>query len=158
MKIAIASDHAGFELKKYLIQSLKNIDETIELLDMGADIYNEDDDYPDYIKKVAKYISQNNDSNIFRGIIIGGSGQGENICANKHKDVRSIEMYGNDMALNKEIAILSRQHNDANVISFGARFITNNNALEILKVWLLEKFSGDERHVRRLLKIENDIK
>lgn len=158
MKIAIASDHAGFELKKYFIQSFEDSDSAIEIVDMGADIYDENDDYPDYIKKVAEYISQNNNSDEYRGIVIGGSGQGENICANKYKNVRSIEIYGNDITLNKEIATLSRHHNDANVISFGARFITEINAIEILKVWLFERFTNDVRHVRRLSKLENDIK
>lgn len=158
MKIAIASDHAGFELKKYLIQSLKDSDSTIEILDMGPDLYDENDDYPDYVKKVAEYISQNNNSDEYRGIVIGGSGQGENICANKYKNVRSIEIYGNDINLNKEIATLSRQHNNANVISFGARFIEQCNAFDVLQTWLAEKFTGDARHVRRLSKLESDIK
>ena len=152
MKIAIASDHAGFELKEEMIKFLKDFN--FDVIDMGAKSLDEDDDYPDYIKKVGEYISENSNANEFRGIVIGGSGQGENICANKYKDVRSILIYGNDMELNENIAKLSREHNNANVISFGARFIEAENALKVLQVWLNEVFSNEERHVRRLSKLE----
>ena len=153
MKIAIASDHAGFELKKYLINYIEELG--LEVQDFGPLLYTEDDDYPDYVKSVGEYISENNNPEDFRGIVIGGSGQGENICANRYDNVRSVIVYGNDMNLNTNIVKLSRQHNDANIISFGARFITNENASELLKIWLEEKFSNEERHVRRLSKIEN---
>ena len=155
MKIAIASDHAGFELKKYFIKLLKESDSTIEIVDMGPDLYDKDDDYPVYIKKVAEYISQNDNPEEYRGIIIGGSGQGENICANKYKNVRSVLIYCNDMISNHNMAKVTRQHNDANVISFGARFIEQCNAFDVLQTWLAEKFTGDPRHVRRLSKLEN---
>ena len=154
MKIVIASDHAGFELKKYLIKSLQESGLYTEITDMGSLSYDENDDYPDYIKNVGQYISENSNSEEYRGIVIGGSGQGENICANKYKNVRSILVYGNDINLNTDIVKLSRQHNDANTISFAARFISNENAFELLKIWLLEKFSNEERHIRRLSKIE----
>ena len=152
MKIIIASDHAGFELKNHIISSLK--EQSIDVLDMGPDSYNENDDYTDYIKKVGQYISENNNPEEYRGIVIGGSGQGENICANKYKNVRSILIYGNDIELNTKIAKLSRQHNNANVISFGARFIENEKAWEVLQTWLNTNFSNEERHVRRLSKLE----
>ncbi len=154
MKIAIASDHAGFELKKYLTQLLKEYDASIEVLDMGPDLYDQNDDYPVYIKKVAEYISQNDNPEEYRGIIIGGSGQGENICANKYKNVRSIVIYCNDMISNENMAKTTRQHNNANVISFGARYIEQANAFQVLKYWLDEKFTADPRHVRRLTKLE----
>ncbi len=155
MKIVIASDHAGFELKKYLIESLKEYNSDIEVLDMGPDIYDQNDDYPVYIKKVAEYISQNDNPDEYRGVIIGGSGQGENICANKFANVRSVVIYCNDMISNENMAKTTRQHNNSNVISFGARFIEQPNALQVLKYWLEEKFTGDPRHVRRLSAIEN---
>jgi ribose 5-phosphate isomerase B len=155
MKIAIASDHAGFELKKYLIQSLKEYNSNIEVLDMGPDLYDQNDDYPLYIKRVGEYISQNNNPDEYRGIIIGGSGQGENICANKFANVRSVVIYCNDMISNENMAKTTRQHNNANVISFGARFIEQPNALQVLKYWIEEEFTGDPRHVRRLSAIEN---
>ena len=154
MKIVIASDHAGFELKKYLIEILKEYDSSIEILDMGPDLYDKHDDYPVYIKRVAEYISQHDNPEEYRGIIIGGSGQGENICANKYKNVRSVVIYCNDMVSNENMARTTRIHNNANVISFGARFIEQVNALQVLKYWLEEKFTGDPRHVRRLSKLE----
>jgi ribose 5-phosphate isomerase B len=152
MKIVIASDHAGFELKQYIKESLKDFG--FDTVDMGPEVYDENDDYPIYIKRVAEYISQNNNPDEYRGIVIGGSGQGENICANKFKKVRSVLIYGNDTELNTTIAKLSRQHNNANVISFGARFIEQGDAFHVLKYWLEEKFTGDPRHVRRLSKLE----
>ncbi len=153
MKIAIASDHAGFELKKHLISLLEELG--LEITDFGPLLYDENDDYPDYVKSVGEYISKNNNSDEYRGIVIGGSGQGENICANRFENVRSVLIYGDDFDLNQNIAKLSRQHNDANVISFAARFINNETAEEILKIWLSERFSGDERHKRRISKIDN---
>lgn len=155
MKIVIASDHAGFELKKFLIESLKNQDSALEVIDMGPEAYDEHDDYPDYIKKVGEYVSKNSNPDECRGIVIGGSGQGENICANRYAGVRSVLVYGNDMELNDTIAKLSREHNNANVIAFAARFIENENALKVLNTWLHTAFSNDERHIRRLIKLEN---
>ncbi|MBC7981723.1 RpiB/LacA/LacB family sugar-phosphate isomerase [Candidatus Parcubacteria bacterium] len=153
MKIVIASDHAGFELKKYLVNSLQ--DKGYDVIDMGNTVYSETDDYPDYIKMVGEYISEHNNPKQYRGIVIGGSGQGENICANKFSHVRSVLIYGNDRGLNTEIAKLSRQHNNANVLSLGARFIETDHALEVVQIWLDEEFSNEERHIRRLSKIEN---
>lgn len=153
MKIAIASDHAGFELKQYFIKSLQEMG--LDITDFGPLLYDENDDYPDYVKSVGEYISEHHDSNEYRGIVIGGSGQGENICVNRYTNVRSALIYGDDIDLNTQMVKLSRQHNDANVISFGARFISEENALHLLKMWLNESFPGDERHIRRLSKIEN---
>ncbi len=152
MKIAIASDHAGFELKKYFISLLEEMG--LEITDFGPLLYDENDDYPDYVKSVGEYISKNHNPEEYRGIIIGGSGQGENICANRFENVRSILVYGNDFDLNQNIVKLTREHNDANVISFAARFIEEKEAGELLKIWLSEKFSGDERHIRRIDKID----
>ncbi len=154
MKIVIASDHAGFELKKYIIENIDKNSYQIE--DMGNTEFDINDDYPDYIKKVAEFISENDNTDEYRGIIIGGSGQGENIVANKYKNIRSVVIYGNDADLNTEIVKLSRDHNNANIISFGARFITNENALNLLNIWLKKEFSNEERHIRRLSKINID--
>ncbi|MBC7766776.1 RpiB/LacA/LacB family sugar-phosphate isomerase [Arenimonas sp.] len=153
MKIVIASDHAGFELKSYLIKALR--EKEYDVVDMGNTIYDDTDDYPDYIKMVGEYVSEHNNSKQYRGIVIGGSGQGENICVNKFTNVRSVLIYGNDRELNTTIAKLSRQHNNANVMSLGSRFIEQNRALEIVHIWLEENFSNEERHIRRLSKIEN---
>jgi ribose 5-phosphate isomerase B len=154
MKIVISSDHAGFELKKFLIASLKDKEPEIEVVDMGPTEYVSNDDYPDYIKKVGAYISEHDDPNECRGIVIGGSGQGENICVNKFKKVRSVLIYCNDMVTNTNMAKASVQHNNANVIAFGARFIEQVNAFDVLHTWLEERFTGEERHVRRLAKLE----
>lgn len=155
MKIVIASDHAGLELKKFIITCLKERTPEMEVIDMGPSEYVSDDDYPDYIKKVGAYISEHDDPGEYRGIVIGGSGQGENICANKFKKVRSVLIYCNDMVTNHNMAKTSVQHNNANVIAFGARFIEQENAFDVLHTWLEERFAGDERHVRRLAKLED---
>lgn len=153
MKIVIASDHAGFELKKYLVKAL--LEKMYDVIDMGNSVEDENDDYPDYIKMVGEYISEHDNPKLYKGIVIGGSGQGENICVNKFANVRSALIYGNDQELNITIAKLSRQHNNANVIALGARFIESERALETVLIWLEEGFSNEERHIRRLKKIEN---
>ena len=149
MKLFIASDHAGFELKKFLTEHLSIAGH--EIRDMGAKEFKADDDYPDYISLVAKEISQNPSG--AKGIVIGGSGQGEAICANKFYGIRAAVYYGGNM----DIVRLSREHNDANVISLGARFISPMEAQKAVQVWLDTKFSGDERHKRRIGKIFNII-
>ncbi len=164
MNIYIASDHAGFELKNFLIESLQEIGHTA--VDCGAYIYNEVDDYPVYISKAARAVSEaealcaaedaagnvavDHDT---RAIIIGGSGQGEAITANKLPHVRAALCYGGEKA--EEIVRLSREHNNANVLSLGARFLSDDQALELVLLWLNTPFSGDARHVRRLHEIED---
>lgn len=153
MKIFIGSDHAGFVLKEIIKNDL--VAGGHEVLDMGAMEYNEADDYPDFIIPVAKAVSEN-PSNV-KGIVIGGTGQGEAICANKFKDVRAAVWYGPGRQLasdTEKVVELSREHNDANILSIGARFVTEEEALEAVHRWLAEPFSGDERHVRRIEKIK----
>lgn len=147
MKIFIASDHAGFELKKSLAERLSLAGH--EVRDLGNKEYQPEDDYPDYISLVGKEISR--DPSGAKGIVIGGSGQGEAICANKFYGVRAAVYYGGNM----DIVKLSREHNDANVLSLGARFLSPADALNAVTVWLATPFSGDERHKRRLLKLFN---
>ena len=144
MKIFIGSDHAGFELKKNLIEYLSDLGH--EMRDMGAKKFDAEDDYPDFIIPVAKEISHNPS---FRGIIIGGSGQGEAMCANKIYGVRAAVYYGG----NSDIVKLSREHNDANILSLGARFVGPDVARAAVRLWLDTPFSGDERHKRRILKM-----
>lgn len=144
--IHIASDHAGFEVKNYIKDSLADLGYTV--MDHGADILNTNDDYPDYIHPSAKAVAK--DSSSF-GIILGGSGTGEMICANKVLGIRAGEYYGGNL----EIVKLMRQHNNANMLSLGARFLTNTEAMQAVELFLQTEFTGNERHVRRLNKIEN---
>ena len=99
------------------------------------------------MKPVAQAVANELES---RGIVIGMSGQGEAMCANRFKNVRAAVYYGGSI----EIVRLSREHNDANILSLGARFIEANEALETVKLWLETPFSGDERHVRRITKLD----
>lgn len=146
MKILFATDHAGFELKEKLVTFVQELG--YEVKDLGADEYIEDDDYPDYISQVAKRISEDPENN--RGIILGGSGQGEAIVANRFPNVRAAVYNGGTI----EIVKLSREHNDANILSLGAHFLNEEEAKEVVKIWLNTAFSGEERHVRRIKKIE----
>src|SRR3990170_2706809 len=144
MKIYIASDHAGFHLKKQLIQYLKVKDFEVE--DCGAYELNEADDYPDFIIPCAQKVSDDPSS---VGIVIGGSGQGEAICANKVKGIRAAIYNGGDA---KIIGRLAKEHNNANVLSLGARFISPDDAKKAVSAWLDAEFEGG-RHVRRVDKI-----
>ncbi len=147
MKIYIGTDHAGFKLKQSLVLYLKELE--YDVVDMGAHEYNEVDDYPDFIAPVASAVANSSDKSM--GIILGGSGQGEAIIANKFKGVRAVVCYGPPF----EIVRLSREHNDANILSLGARFITEDEAKEAVNLWLETEFSGEERHSRRIKKISN---
>ena len=147
MKIYIASDHAGYELKEKLIDYLI-AENGNEIIDKGAFEYNEKDDYPDFVSKVAQKISENPEA---KGIILGGSGQGEAITANRFKGVRAVVYYGGD----EEIIVLSRQHNDANILSLGARFLSEDEAKNAVKKWLSTDFSEGDRHIRRIKKIDS---
>ena len=144
MKINLATDHAGFELKEHILSFLVNLG--YEVTDHGAFAYNESDDYPDFVKKAAQAVSSDPENNF--GIIFGGSGQGEDMVADKFPGVRSAVYYGGNM----EIVKLAREHNNANVLSLGARFLERGEATEAVKLFLETPFSGDERHVRRINK------
>ena len=151
MKIFIGSDHAGFELKNKIVPFLTELGYEVE--DKGALKYDPLDDYPDFITPVAEEVSKNSDSTQYRGIILGGSGQGEAMQANRFKNVRAMEYYAPSRG---DVSIIrdSRSHNDSNVLSLGARFLSEEEALEAVKLWLETPFSGDERHVRRIKKID----
>ncbi len=144
MKILIASDHAGFELKKELILSLTELGHEVE--DKGPFQYVSDDDYPDFVLPVAEEVSKNEN---IKAIILGGSGQGEAIVANRFKNVRAVVYYAD----NPDVIKLTREHNDSNVLSLGARFLSVEEAKEAVQLWLETKFSGESRHSRRLQKI-----
>ena len=146
MKIYFASDHAGFELKNKLIPFVEEFG--FEVLDMGPHTYDANDDYPDFIAGVAKSVAENPEQS--RGIILGGSGEGEAMDANRFDGVRACEFYGGNL----DVVKVSREHNDANILSLGARFVTEDEAKQAVKIFLETKFSGDERHVRRIKKID----
>ncbi len=143
MKIYIAADHAGFYLKKQLIQYLQLKDYEVE--DCGAFEMNEEDDYVEFCADAAKKVA--NDSKSV-GIVIGGSGNGEAIVANKIKGIRAAVYNGGKT----EIAKLAKQHNNANILSLGARFITPEEAKRAVTLWLEAEFEGG-RHKRRIDKI-----
>lgn len=147
MKIYLATDHAGFEAKEVLKKTL--LERGLDVEDCGAYAYDENDDYPDFIELAAKTVS--NDSENTRAIIFGGSGQGEAIVANKFPHVRAVVYYGG----RGEIITLSREHNDANILSIGARFMTHEEIKRIVEVWLKTNFTNEERHMRRIEKIQN---
>lgn len=147
MKICISSDHAGFELKAFIVERLSLAGHDVR--DFGPKEYDPEDDYPDYISLVAREISHNPSG--VRGIVIGGSGQGEAMCANKFYGIRAAVYYG----ANSDIIRLSREHNDANVLSLGARFLSHTDALNAVNLWLTTPFSGEEKHKRRNQKLFN---
>lgn len=147
MKIIIGADHAGFDLKSKLVAWLK--ERGHEVTDVGAYEENPGDDYPDFIEPVARAIADNPEQN--RGIILGGSGQGEAMDANRFQGVRAAEFYGGDVSVVK----VAREHNDANILSLGARFVTLDEAKKAVEIFLATDFSGDGRHVRRIEKIDD---
>lgn len=145
MKIYIGSDHAGFKLKEKLVSFLVELGH--EVADKGPFEYNQDDDYPDFVRPVAESVTSDNGS---KGIVIGKSGQGEAMCANRIEGVRAAVWYGE----NQEVLRLSREHNDANILSLGAGFIKEEEALEAVNFWLETPFSDEERHGRRIQKLD----
>ncbi len=147
MKILVASDHAGFELKNKVKDFLKT--EGFDVEDMGAATFVEDDDYPKYMVPTAMRII--NDPENTKAIIFGKSGQGEAMVSNRFPGVRAAVYYSHNL----EIIRLSRQHNDANILSIGAGFITEEQAIEAVKTWIATPFSAEERHTRRIEQMDN---
>ncbi|MCS7254465.1 MAG: ribose 5-phosphate isomerase B [Armatimonadetes bacterium] len=141
MRIAIGSDHAGYELKRYIIAKLR--EEGYECVDFGVDS-RENADYPDVSYEVALAVAR---GNCDFGILICGTGIGSSIVANKVCGVRC------SLCLNEYMAAMARAHNDANVLALGARVLGNELAWNITKTWLTTPFSNEERHVRRVRKI-----
>lgn len=146
MRIYIASDHAGFELKKILVSHLELMGHVVT--DKGAHELNPTDDYPDFVALVAEAITGGEAD---FGVVLGGTGTGEAIEANRLFGVRAAVYYGGP----EEIIKLAREHNDANILSLGARFISEDEAKRAVDLFLDTKFSGDERHKRRILKLDN---
>lgn len=147
MTIYLGTDHAGFVLKEKVKAFLENAGYTVG--DMGAYTEDPNDDYPDFITAAAQAVTNDLIRGVdSKGIIFGGSGQGEAMAANRVDGVRAAVYYGGP----KDIITLSRQHNDANMLSLGARFVSEEDALAAVKLWLETPFSNEERHKRRILK------
>lgn len=139
MRVYIGSDHAGFELKTHLVEHLSGLGH--EVVDVGAPSYDPEDDYPPYCVEAARRTVDDEGS---LGIVIGGSGNGEQIAANKVPGCRAA------LAWSTETASLARQHNDAQVVGIGARMHTTDQATEIVQTFLATPFSEGERHKRRI--------
>ena len=139
MRIFLGSDHAGYELKNHLADRLKQLGH--EPVDCGPHEYHDDDDYPPYVLRAAKAAAEEPGS---LGIVIGGSGNGEAMAANKVHGVRAA------LAWNEQTALLGRQHNDANVISIGARMTSIEDATHFVELFVATPFSGEPRHQRRI--------
>jgi len=158
MTIYFAAGHAGFELKNVLVQYV-NEDLGHDTVDCGATALDPEDDYPDIVMKaVEEMLAAGGDA---KAVILGGSGQGEAMVANRMKGVRAAVYYGEagseqtDADGNTlDILESTRLHNDANVLSLGARFISEDEAKEAVKKWLGTPFSGEERHTRRIHKLD----
>jgi ribose 5-phosphate isomerase B len=142
VRVYLGSDHAGFELKGRLIEWLTSAGH--EPVDCGPKAYDPEDDYPVYILRAAEGVAGDP---VSLGIVIGGSGNGEQIAANKVRGIRAA------VAWTVETAQLARQHNDANILSLGARMYSDDDSLEFTKMFVQTPFSGVERHARRLAEI-----
>ncbi len=160
MKIYVGADHAGFELKAALIEALREKDYIVE--DCGAHLYEADDDYPPIIQNTIKRflvdVKENADS---RAIVIGASGQGEAMVANRFSGIRCALFYGAPHGTQtdesgRELGMIesTRAHNDANVLSLGARFMTTEEAIRSVLLWLKTPYVHVDRHTRRIWEID----
>ena len=149
MKIYLGADHAGLELKNKLVDFLK--EKGYEVEDKGAFKFDPNDDYPDFIEPVADAVSKDPET---RGVVIGGSGEGEAIDANRFKGVRATVYYGGSPNSGLEIVKLGREHNNANILSLGARLISLDEAKRAVEIFLSTPFSGG-RHERRIEKLDD---
>jgi ribose 5-phosphate isomerase B len=145
-RVHIATDHAGMELSAHLVSHLSA--KGFEIIDHGPKVYDAMDDYPSFCINAALAVVADQAAGIHAlGIVLGGSGNGEQIAANKVKGARAA------LAWNLSTATLAREHNDANLVAVGGRQHSVEEATEIIEAFLLEPFSNDERHVRRISKI-----
>lgn len=163
-KVYFASDHAGFALKQALIEHIRTLG--YDIVDMGATTLDPEDDYPDFMTPLAQKVVEENArvADSARGIILGGSGQGEAMCANRIPGVRAAVFYGPRSVTGTldiegghsedgyDAVRLPRRHNDANVLSIGARFVSGEEADEAVRIFLETPFSDSSRHARRLAK------
>ena len=148
--IYIASDHAGFELKKQVIEYLQS--KNLQVEDCGPFVFDPADDYPDFVYPCAKKVAENPGS---MGIILGLSGNGEAMVANKVKGIRAAHYYGG----REDIITLSREHNNSNVLSLGAKFMTIEEVKSAIDVWMETGFAAGrhERRVNKIKSLENEL-
>lgn len=144
MKIYLGADHRGYSLKEKIKVWL--VEWGYEVDDVGAQVYDRNDDYVDYAKAVAERISSQADT---RGILLCGSGHGVDIVANRFPQVRCI------LGFNVDVVMQGREHEDANVVSIPADWVSENEAKEMVNMFLKTQFSGEKRHQRRLEKVRN---
>ena len=146
MRIHIATDHAGMELSAFLVRELSAVGH--ELIDHGPKVYDALDDYPGFCIAAAQGVIADQSAGVQSlGIVLGGSGNGEQMAANKVKGIRAALIW------NESTAKLAREHNDANVAAVGARQHSQDEVLKLMQLFIAEPFSNDERHVRRIGKI-----
>jgi ribose 5-phosphate isomerase B len=165
MKVYLGTDHAGFNLKEKV--KIYLLHEGYDVVDLGAAVYDKDDDYPVFIGRAAESVSKDPGS---RGIVFGGSGQGEAMVANKFAHVRCALFYAPHVALSEigisgktssdpfEMLRLTREHNDSNMLSLSARFLKSTDAIKAVKIFLESPFSPEARHKRRINMIEEIVK
>ncbi len=160
MKVYFASDHAGFDLKNVLINFVRGeLGHDVE--DCGAFEKDPNDDYPEIVASACRLIVRDlNEGVESRGIILGASGQGEAMAANRFRGVRAAVYYGgaghqtDQSGISMDMLSSIRGHNNSNVISLGARFLSENDAKHAVDSWLKAPFTGDDRHVRRITKLD----
>lgn len=143
MRVHLGSDHAGLELKDHLLDWL--VQQGHEVVDHGPFVYDALDDYPVFCLRAAEAVAAEQAEGLDSlGVVIGGSGNGEQIAANKVKGIRSALVWS------EETAVLAREHNDANVIAVGGRMHSLDEMTRFIEIFLATEFPGDERHVRRI--------
>jgi len=162
--IVLAADHAGFALKEATKSFLSSsfYAEKYDILDVGAHELVDGDDYPVFMSAAAMHVAADAKA-VTKAIIFGKSGQGEAMVANRFPGVRAVVWYGaaagvagaSDAAGSDDIIKLSREHNNANVLSIGAGFVTEAQALKAIELWLATPFSDDPRHERRIMEIDS---
>lgn len=159
MNVYFAGDHAGFALKAALVEHVRGLGHDAE--DLGAAVLDSEDDYPDFVTLCATRVAHEPGS---FGILVGGSGQGEAMCANRIRGARAAVFYGLMPATETldiegahsedgyDLVRIARRHNDANLLAIGARFVSGKQAAEAVRIFLETPFSGSPRHARRLAK------
>ena len=162
MKVYFAADHAGFELKAELMNFVRG-ELGHDVVDCGNSVPDPNDDYPQFIGQAAAFLSKDSGQGIdSRAVLIGASGQGEAMVANRFANVRAAVFYGQPggmqvdaSGVHLDLLRSTRMHNNANALSLGARFMSKEDAKEALRIWLLTPFSSEERHRRRVQSIEH---